>query len=394
VKKEAEMSSNGAKSSRGLEWAELIPPLRRMYASDNVVVIEAESQAPAGIGTTGAAVVRLAGSAVVDGQHRPWSLIRKRLVSPESRQADPSARQEAPSGVNYWKREFALYQSGLLDALPDGFSAPLCFHVEETSDACTFWMEEVGDEIPIWPLSGYGVAAQHLGLFNGLSLTTQPLPTYPWFTVDIQRQRERTNGGFFSNLEQRLQHPIVRAGWPDDVAEGILRIWQERELFYQMLDQLPRVLQHGDAVRRNLMSRTSKNGQLETVAIDWGYAGVGALGEEIASTLVSAPTWFQGVTPAQLPEMQEIIFDGYLEGLQQAGWRGDPNLALLGYLCTVALRYGPMIVVPETMALTQEARDRLKQWTGHSIEEWSENLVSIRRFVIQQADKARQLWSK
>ncbi len=388
------MSSDDSQSSGAIEWAELLPPLRRMFGSDDVIVIEAESRVPAGIGTTTAAVARLTGIAAVDGQHRPWSLIRKRLVSPESRQADPSARQEAPSGINYWKREFAAYQSGVLDALPDGFAAPRYLHAEETSDACTVWMEEVHDEIPVWTLSRYGMAAQHLGLFNGLSLTRQPIPDYPWFTVDIQRQRERANGDFFSNLEQRRQHPIVRAGWPDDVAEGILRIWQERELFYRMLDQLPRVLQHGDAVRRNLMSRTSKNGQVETVAIDWGYAGVGALGEEIASTLVSAPTWFQGVTPDQLPEMQEVIFDGYLEGLQQAGWRGDPNLARLGLLCTVALRYGPMIVIPETLALTQEARDGLKRRFGRSIEEWSDNLVPIRRYVIEQADKARQLWSK
>jgi hypothetical protein len=239
------------------------------------------------------------------------------------------------------------------------------------------------------------MAAQHLGLFNGLSLTRQPIPDYPWLTVDIQQQRERYGRDFFSNLEQRRQHPIVRAGWPDDVAEGILRIWQEREIFYRTLNQLPRVFQHGDAVRRNLMSRTRKDGQVETVAIDWGYTGVGALGEEIASTLVSAPLWFLGVTPDQLPEMQEVIFDGYLEGLQQAGWRGDANLARLGYLCTIALRYGPMIVVPEMMALTQEAGDKFKQrFGGRSIEEWAENLVPIRRFVIQQADKVRQLWSK
>jgi hypothetical protein len=104
--------------------------------------------------------------------------------------------------------------------------------------------------------------------------------------------------------------------------------------------------------------------------------------------------WFQGVTPAQLPEMQEAIFDGYLKGLQHAGWRGEPKLARLGHLCTVALRYGPMIVIPETLALTQEARDRIERRFGRSIEEWSDNLVQIRRFVIQQADKARQLWSK
>jgi hypothetical protein len=142
------------------------------------------------------------------------------------------------------------------------------------------------------------------------------------------------------------------------------------------------------------MSRTTKNGQVETAAIDWGYTGVGAIGEEIASTLISAPMWFLGVTPAQLPEMQEIIFDGYLEGLQQAGWRGDPNLVRLGLLCTVALRYGPMIVIVEMMGLTQEDRDQFKQFVGRSMEEWSENLVPIRRYVIEQADKARQLWSK
>jgi hypothetical protein len=178
---------------------------------------------------------------------------------------------------------------------------------------------------------------------NGPYLAERTIPDYPWLTTNIAQQKGR-RGEMLARLGELRQHAIVRRGWPDHVAEGIQRIWREREWFYRTLCQLPRVFQHGDAGRRNLMSRTGQNGETETVAIDWGMSGVGAVGEEIAPTVCAPVFWFQGVTPAQLPELEEKVLDGYLQGLQQAGWVGDPRLARLGYLCTAALRYGPLIL--------------------------------------------------
>ena len=144
------------------------------------------------------------------------------------------------------------------------------------------------------------------------------------------------------------------------------------------------------------MSRTGKDGQEETVAIDWGMSGIGAVGSEIAPTVGSTVFWFQGVDAAQLPELEETVLDGYLQGLRQAGWRGDPRLAHLGYLCTVALRYGPLIASPEVMAagMGKERQALMKQRFGWSIEEWADRLAQLRCFVIQRADRARRLMAE
>ncbi|HRJ40972.1 MAG: phosphotransferase [Caldilineaceae bacterium] len=375
-----------------IESTDLLSALQNMFETDDVKSVAWSQHAPNGtVGTSGGTVSRLTGTATVGGTQHPWSLIRKKLASPQSRQATSSDELEKPSGINYWKREYAIYRSGLLDELPDSLAAPRCYRATETSEGCTVWLEEIREELPIWPLDRYGPAAQSLGAFNGHYLTQRPIPDYPWFTIDINRQREQKNRKSLARLDELRQQPIVRRGWPDDVTEGILRIAQERELFFQALDRLPRVLRHADAGRRNLLSRRGKEGQTETVAIDWGYAGIGAVGSEIAPTVVSSALWFQGVTPEQLPELEEIVFTGYLQGLRQAGWEGDARLARLGYLCTVALRFGIAIAIPEILALEQMNRASVKDVFGWSIEEWSDALVGIRRFVIQRAEAARQL---
>jgi len=336
-------------------------------------------------------VTRLSGTATVDGQPRPWSLIRKSLTATVQRQGNTVARNEAPSGIDYWKREFFAYQSELLDDLPSGFERPRCIYVQEKADECILWLEVVQDEIDIWPLERYGIAARHLGIFNGTYLSTRTIPDYPWLSVDIAQQRERNKGEVFAKFDELRQHPIVRRGWPDDVANGIIGIWHERERFYRALRQLPPVLQHGDAGRRNLMALTGKDGEPKTLAIDWGYFGVGAVGEEIAATVVSASIWFQGVVPEQLPALESIVLDGYLDGLRQAGWHGDPQLARLGYLCSVALRYGPMITIPEILALNPQVAEGMEARFGRSIGEMADRLALTRQFVIQRADEARRL---
>jgi hypothetical protein len=386
------MSRDPTTPSTEVEHSDLLLPLRRMYGSEDVTAIKCDQGAPDGTpGFGGGAVSRLTGTATVEGQLRTWSLIRKQLVPSARRQADLSTQREALSEYDYWRRELLFCQSGLCEDMPEGFAAPRCYHTEETPEECVLWLEEIRDEIPTWPLERYGTAARHLGLWHGAYLVDRPVPDYPWLTVEMIEQRGRRQTDHLAHLDELRQHPIVRRGWPDDVAQGILRIWQEREPFFRALRSLPPVLQHGDAGRQNLMSRTGAKGEPETVAIDWGYVGVGALGEEIAATVVSAVIWFRGVTAAQLPELEGIVLDGYLRGLRQAGWRGDPQQVRLGYLCTVALRYGPTLLSAEAMAIDAEWRAKMEQRYGWSIEEWADSMVQVRRFVIQRADQARQL---
>ena len=105
----------------------------------------------------------------------------------------------------------------------------------------------------------------------------------------------------------------------------MLDLWADRESFLAALDRLPQTLQHSDAGRKNLFLRRSDAGKAETIAIDWGWIGIGPIGSELAPLVASASLWFMDVQPEDLPEVEQIAFAGYLQGLREAGWRGMPS---------------------------------------------------------------------
>jgi hypothetical protein len=69
----------------------------------------------------------------------------------------------------------------LLDGLNGGLSAPRCLEIRTHADGTTWlWLEDVGgDAEPAWPVSRYGLAAYHLGRFNGSYRDSAALPMHP-----------------------------------------------------------------------------------------------------------------------------------------------------------------------------------------------------------------------
>jgi hypothetical protein len=90
-------------------------------------------------------------------------------------------------------------------------------------------------------------------------------------------------------------------------------------------------LVHQDAHHRNLIARAGTAGRPEIVAIDWAWTGVAAVGADAAPLAFGDVVWGNGVSVDDLPALDAHVFDGYLGGLRDAGWRGDARLARLGY---------------------------------------------------------------
>jgi hypothetical protein len=44
--------------------------------------------------------------------------------------------------------------------------------------------------------------------------------------------------------------------------------------------------------------------------------------------------------PEDLDELEDVVLAGYVEGLADAGWRGDERLVRLGYTAGIAMRWG------------------------------------------------------
>jgi hypothetical protein len=364
----------------------LTPIVRRALDRDALTIDNYQSQPLTEGSSSGAGVYRFSGTGHDSGETVPWSLILKCAA----RETDA----DEPTSFNYWKRDFLVYRSGVLNTLTPGLIAPQCYHSTETSDACWLWLEDVvkWDKGP-WSLSDFGTAARHFGRWNGSFLVEQTLPRHPWLVKGRLRQRTlwTAESGLFADPSAFLQHPLAKRSLPADIFSPMLDLWDDRESFLTALDRVPQTLQHGDAGRKNLFLRRSDSSQAETIAIDWGWSGIGPVGSELAPIVASAPLWFMEVQPEDLPELEAIVFAGYLQGLREAGWWGDAKLARLGYTASVVLRFGPLLGWFELAASTEDGQARLLSFYSRLLEEVADRIAAIRRFALSRVQEARAL---
>ena len=371
----------------------LTPPVRRALGSRSAVVLDWHSQPLAGgMGAVmGAALLhRFSGTANDGGVVRPWTLVLKILRAPT---ADATFyNQPDPAHPSYWKREALLYGSGLLDALPTGFAAPRCYAVVEHVGGIWLWLEEIVDRYGSrWPVAAYGAAARHLGRFNGAYLAGRPLPDQPWLSRDYLRPRAERNAPSWDRFAAWRGHPNIRRAWPGDLIDRVHRLWQERHRFLDALDRLPRTFCHNDADRRNLFARRAPDGTDETVAIDWAFAGIGAVGEDLPSLIVASAFRGLDIDLPDLPGLSRRCFDGYLAGLKEAGWTGDDQVVRFGYSAALALHYGPFWGAAEVALAGATVQDRWAAAFGRPLDDLLDRHAVLQLFVMDQADLARKL---
>jgi hypothetical protein len=274
------------------------------------------------------AVFRLQGSAQDGGETLPWSLIRKCVR--------PAPQASEPGGIWYWKREASAYQSGLLQRLPGGnVTAPVCYAVEEQADGfLCLWLEDIKDDIAgPWSVEQYALAARHLGQFNGAYLVGEPIPSEPWVAHNWLRMYVDHATEMVAFIHRNLHNFVVRQIFPGNTLAQILAIWDARRSILDRLENLPQVFCHQDAFKRNLFARAGK-----TILIDWGYLGNAPLGAELVA-LVAASIGFFEIPVDKVEELDRLCFEGYLQGLHDAGWQGDPRLVRAGYVISLLLRY-------------------------------------------------------
>ena len=379
------MSSEFEARLETIDQATLTPLVRRALGSETVEVTDWDhQQLHAGAGLV-SSIYRFSGNGRDQGETAPWSLILKAIRAP--------SEAEDSSSVRYWKREPLAYESGLLDDLPGGVVAPRCFDVVEwPGEGVWLWLEDVTDGIgPRWPLEHYGVVARQFGQLNGAYLAGRPLPSYPWLSQGWVRVWISQAAPVIALLRDSLEYPLIRRWFPGDSADALFRLWAERETFLSALDRLPQTFCHLDAFRRNLFARRGPGGHDQTVAVDWAFVGIGAVGEEIVP-LVQASLCFFEVELIKAQELDEMVFEGYLDGLRDAGWRCDPRLVRLGYAAAGAMRYpigatGGFLPV----VLDESSHSWVEQVWGFPIGEIADLLAEVWLFLFGLADEAREL---
>jgi hypothetical protein len=382
------------------DGATLLPVAREAAGRTGGTLGDWEVQ-PLGGSATHPRVWRVSGTLLDERHPLPFSVVLKhRSGAPER---DP---------------EVQAYRSGLLDRLRDrpfGLIAPRCFGISQPAERTIWlWLEDVAEPPGTrWSIERYGLAAYHLGRFNGAYPAgeargllrvlgqAQETPTAAWLGrgfladwlgfVEEQRLGDAILG---TRPEDRRawEHPLVRRAYPPAVREGLTRIWTERHALLAALDRLPRTLAHGDAHRRNLLTRATPAGEL-TVGVDWDATGLAPLGED-PGHLVSSSQIMEA-DPRQARELDEIIFRRYLEGLRASGWRIDEHtreLIRFGYALHGPLNMGLFVGGALPAALSQPwLRHWLEELYGLPLEEAAQPLAALTHFTLELADEARAI---
>ncbi len=293
------------------------------------------------------------------------------------------------------RREALAYASGFLDQLPGPLVAPRCLGLTEFPDGSVWlWLEEIVDEcLGQRSIDRFVLAAQHLGASMVPSSPPAPFPTTPGSAAigygGISRQRESPRRR--SRWQSML--PVATPVFPPPVTLWLRELWAERETFLTALDRLPQTICHHDAFRRNLFARHTADGQVQTVAIDWAFAGIGAVGAELTPLVLGSLGFFE-VRDCTPRELAEAALAGYVTGLREADWKGDESLARLGFLASAALLY-TVGTAGLTKAIVSDpaqypAVELAMGWSmAEAVAKWAE----LSTFKIELVEEARRLLS-
>ena len=299
-------------------------------------------------------IYRLEGQAVDAGMIVPWSLVLK-VIRPDPAYATPGE-------YRYWKREVLAYQSGVLNDLPGSLAAPRCYDVYVQPDGSQWlFLEDIHEEGgSSWSLEQFGFVAHSLGEFNGAYLAGRPIPEAAWGVRDWLRNYLEHAAPAVDFIRKNPHHPLIDDLFPGNTLAQILAFWDLHPRLLQKLDGLPLTFCHQDAFDRNLFLC---HGQ--TVAIDWGYAGIAPVGSELAP-LIAGAIGFGTFPSSWAQELDQACFTAYLDGLRQAGYQADVRQVRLGFTLTLGLRYLLGNTVGETLPalLDQGRRERLFEDAG------------------------------
>jgi hypothetical protein len=282
------------------------------------------------------------GSKDTDLKQHPWSLVLK-IVHP-SPQTESNLQ-----GVKYWKREALAYQTGLLQSLSCGLTAPICYEASQEGEGYWLWLEKAQDDFgKPWTLEQHREVARCLGCSNGAYLAGKPMPDEPWLSSHWLRRYLEDATPNVQNLSGLRKLPLFQRSFPQLSNEFFLEAWGLRGVFLDELERLPQTFCHQDAFIGNLFWRGEPGQKGFLTALDWAYAGVAAIGEELAP-LITMSTF-----NLDAYQLLETCLEGYLAGLAESDWNTDPLQVRFSALTTIFYRYLFGAIIGEAWSALQD----------------------------------------
>jgi hypothetical protein len=295
-----------------------------------------------------------------------------------------------PTHFRYWPREPLRYAQGVPAAYrAAGIEMPqlLDSFVRRDDDAISLWLDDV-DAIPgaAWNVEQFGIAALRLGRAHGRAALGDADSAEPWLARQFLRRYLET----WSHLDYGILRddeawavPLVAEVSSPRLRAAVARLHDERAVFLGWLDHVPRTLCHFDFWPNNLFDAGGY-----TVLIDWGFHGVGALGEDIGNLVPDSV--FDQLQPASaLTDLDRIVFRNYVEGLRDSGWDGDERLVRLG-MCASAVKYSWLAPMMLARAQANEHRAYGGTHLDDPREQYAARFAGL-DFLAGWADEARGL---
>ena len=270
-----------------------------------------------------------------------WSVILKIVALKPPDPDSPFNSSDDPAHWNYWKRESLAYQSSWLSQQGCSLAVPRCLAVDDSHpNEIWMWLEDIpGTLASVWPLERYELAARHLGQYQGAYLMGRPLPQETWLVRDYLRARFTAPPPKALDDHVRWSHPLVAQFFPQPFYQLLSRLWDAREAVLDRIANAPQTVCHMDIWPPNLIARNSANRGSETVLIDWSGVGIGAIGQDLGNLVPDSTTRFF-VAGEDLPRLENLVLQGYIAGLRDAGWTGDPEIIHEIYNASAALTWG------------------------------------------------------
>lgn len=335
-------------------------------------------------------IFRFTGTGTEGTTPRDWSLILKEIEAP--------VRDDAPDYAldcwSYWERESQLYGAGIPQALHGDLRSPRCFGVvEPVPQIHWIWLEDLHDRYHgNWPLERYGLAAYHLGKFNGRYLAGEPMPVAPW--LHDHGLRSESGAQVVDEAMARLRdpaiwaHPLIQKAFPTPMLPALERLAADRERLLAHGAEMPRTFCHLDAHQENMAALVGANGEEVTVLFDWALSGYGVPGEEL-SRLVWAALLDCKVDVAEADRLENIVFERYLQGLTDVGWRADPWQVRYGYLTSSVLIFTFEMEAVD-FAFEQDVAEMERVW-GRSQEYLLTQNAQVNALLLARADELRRM---
>ncbi len=92
--------------------------------------------------------------------------------------------------------------------------------------------------------------------------------------------------------------------------------------------------------------------------------------------------------------LDQVVFEGYLEGLRSTGWQGDPRGVRFAYAVGSVLKFSVGVYRVAYMVTEENQHNLLQQMFCHPVEEWVEAWGKTMRFLVKVSDEARELASQ